>query len=448
MARVLTILRDGTLRGQIDLGTGVKLGRGHENDVVLEDDQKRVSRHHAELTVEPGDRIVLTDLGSSNGTLVSGQPITSIELTPGTPFSIGPYQLVIEDSDEWAHASGSVQVEQSAPPSEPPPARRITPEPPEVHDDPGWMKTLRSPRAVIAAGIAGLAVAGTVGYFAASSVSPQSPAAKAQTLVEEARELYSQGDLPNAFERLRQALRIAPELPEARELAAEWGEPIDPVPPSAKTSIAPQVRDSPPNEPPPSLPPPIQPFPTVAPQEERGIPRRPGEPDVSYQIRVKRVRAELDRARQAERDQQYVVAVQILRELLASSPGVSEAEALLKKMQSEIVAQGTAEHAARLRAMRAAADQARGKDDIGAEIEALEQLLKVEPQPTISDRLTELRRRAGEIADRALSNGSIYENADRFEDARNEYRKILNLGLPPGDRRREEAMRRLKELGG
>ncbi len=62
-------------------------GRDPDNDICLEDTE--VSRHHARLT-QTEDQIILEDLGSTNGTLVNGKPITGRHvLQPADIISIG-----------------------------------------------------------------------------------------------------------------------------------------------------------------------------------------------------------------------------------------------------------------------------------------------------------------------------------------------------------------------
>jgi uncharacterized protein YraI len=62
-------------------------GRGPENDITLDDTQ--VSRNHARL-IRQGDEIIIEDLGSTNGTLVNGRPITERHtLQPADIISIG-----------------------------------------------------------------------------------------------------------------------------------------------------------------------------------------------------------------------------------------------------------------------------------------------------------------------------------------------------------------------
>lgn len=68
-------------------GAPVVLGRQADCDLVLQDDQ--ASRRHAQ--VEPGpDGFVLVDLGSTNGTLLNGQPVDGpAALEPGDRIVVG-----------------------------------------------------------------------------------------------------------------------------------------------------------------------------------------------------------------------------------------------------------------------------------------------------------------------------------------------------------------------
>jgi predicted component of type VI protein secretion system len=73
----------------------VRIGRGAQNDLVLEDPGKGVSRNHAEIRFE-GGRYTLVDLGSQNGIWVSGSRVPSVVLEPGVSAAVGPYRLMIE----------------------------------------------------------------------------------------------------------------------------------------------------------------------------------------------------------------------------------------------------------------------------------------------------------------------------------------------------------------
>jgi hypothetical protein len=75
-----------------DLQTPVTmLGRGTDCDLRMVD--PGVSRHHAELRIEDA-QVVLVDLGSTNGTLVNGQPVRRVVLTDGTNVTLGRTTMV------------------------------------------------------------------------------------------------------------------------------------------------------------------------------------------------------------------------------------------------------------------------------------------------------------------------------------------------------------------
>lgn len=70
----------------------ITIGRGSENTVALDDES--VSTFHARIFVE-GDRFMLEDLGSTNGTFVSGQIVVGqTPLQTGNSINIGRSQFI------------------------------------------------------------------------------------------------------------------------------------------------------------------------------------------------------------------------------------------------------------------------------------------------------------------------------------------------------------------
>jgi hypothetical protein len=69
------------------------LGRATDNGIVLAD--SRASRHHARLQVRRG-RLVLTDLGSTNGTRVNGVRVAEVALGEGDRIELGDSTLIVE----------------------------------------------------------------------------------------------------------------------------------------------------------------------------------------------------------------------------------------------------------------------------------------------------------------------------------------------------------------
>jgi adenylate cyclase len=120
MARfVITDPEDHTCIFEIRSPT-VSIGRADTNDLVLQ--HPSISRHHARLTVLPGDTTLLIDLGSLNGTFVNGQQIQEHRLSDQDRVNLGMYELKYDAAGEHplhveagaspaAHVSGLITPE-------------------------------------------------------------------------------------------------------------------------------------------------------------------------------------------------------------------------------------------------------------------------------------------------------------------------------------------------
>jgi pSer/pThr/pTyr-binding forkhead associated (FHA) protein len=69
------------------------IGRLPENAIVI--DHMGVSGKHAQLSVD-GEKVVLTDLKSTNGTFVNGTRVEQVELRPNDWISIGKHILTLK----------------------------------------------------------------------------------------------------------------------------------------------------------------------------------------------------------------------------------------------------------------------------------------------------------------------------------------------------------------
>ncbi|MFG3026790.1 FHA domain-containing protein [Streptomyces sp. NPDC048254] len=98
MAPVLVGL-EGLLAGERIpvLDTRVTFGRNSENTVVIS--SLSVSRFHAEIVFDEDKGYVLSDLESSNGTLVNGEEVESRLLQPGDEISLGDQEFRFEVAD-------------------------------------------------------------------------------------------------------------------------------------------------------------------------------------------------------------------------------------------------------------------------------------------------------------------------------------------------------------
>jgi hypothetical protein len=82
-------------------GGPIRIGRAPECELVLKD--SRASRRHARLHARNGV-LVLTDLGSTNGTRVNGNRVTELVLGAGDRIQIGDTNMVVEAAPAGASA--------------------------------------------------------------------------------------------------------------------------------------------------------------------------------------------------------------------------------------------------------------------------------------------------------------------------------------------------------
>ena len=97
----MEIILQGKIQGQsrswtLKEGT-YRLGRGTHNEVLLSDPS--VSRGHAELVVG-ADQVMITDLGSRNGTWINNRQAHSQEVVrPGDGLRLGNVELALTDKE-------------------------------------------------------------------------------------------------------------------------------------------------------------------------------------------------------------------------------------------------------------------------------------------------------------------------------------------------------------
>ncbi len=83
------------LGSTFDLKPG-EMSIGRQDASIELDNDNQVSRQHAAINIAPSGVATLSDLGSTNGTHVNNQPITSIELAPGDVIRIGTSLFKVE----------------------------------------------------------------------------------------------------------------------------------------------------------------------------------------------------------------------------------------------------------------------------------------------------------------------------------------------------------------
>ena len=106
MTEITIQVLEGLERGRVfeSLETPVTIGREDDNSIQLNDE--RVSRFHSKIQ-EDGDRVILTDLDSTNGTRVNGRPVQLRVLRPGDQIAIGRCLLIFGSPAQIAEFLGT-----------------------------------------------------------------------------------------------------------------------------------------------------------------------------------------------------------------------------------------------------------------------------------------------------------------------------------------------------
>src|ERR1043165_1324523 len=101
---------DGADRGRIfqNIGPPITIGREEGNTIQLNDE--RVSRYHVKIQ-EDNNRLVLTDLDSTNGTKVNGEDIQLRILKFGDMIALGRSVLLFGKREQIAERLASLRRE-------------------------------------------------------------------------------------------------------------------------------------------------------------------------------------------------------------------------------------------------------------------------------------------------------------------------------------------------
>src|SRR5712675_156424 len=100
MPKFLVTLPDGTTATHELAEATITVGRLADNALQIED--ASVSSHHAELTLGEGGDYVLTDIGSTNGTILNGKEMTENEgqrLQAGDKVTFGNIETSYESEN-------------------------------------------------------------------------------------------------------------------------------------------------------------------------------------------------------------------------------------------------------------------------------------------------------------------------------------------------------------
>ncbi len=113
MAQVTLRVIDGADRGRVfeDLPTPITIGREEGNTIQLNDE--RVSRYHVKIQ-EDQDKLVLTDLESTNGSKVNGEEIQLRILRYGDVIHVGRSQLLYGTREQIAQRLAALRGQEGS----------------------------------------------------------------------------------------------------------------------------------------------------------------------------------------------------------------------------------------------------------------------------------------------------------------------------------------------
>ncbi|MGD2061998.1 MAG: type VI secretion system-associated FHA domain protein TagH [Nitrospirota bacterium] len=85
----------------------ITIGRGHDNDLVIEDRNRVISTHHARVEFR-GNQYWITDVGSTNGSTLNGHPLAANEpevFVAGDRIGLATYTLHLATDEEGAEVT-------------------------------------------------------------------------------------------------------------------------------------------------------------------------------------------------------------------------------------------------------------------------------------------------------------------------------------------------------
>jgi len=90
---LVLLKKDGTTKDFAMPSSTTVIGRGGDCDLCIP--TMIVSRKHCQLNIEQ-NKLILRDLGSSNGTFVNGRKIKGAAINPGDHIRIGPVSFAVQ----------------------------------------------------------------------------------------------------------------------------------------------------------------------------------------------------------------------------------------------------------------------------------------------------------------------------------------------------------------
>lgn len=385
---------------------GAFIGRSEQNDIVLPDPSKAVSRQHAELRYEDGS-FAIVDLNSQNGVWLGDERVEHAALQPGDEVIIGGFRLVwIPEAEVADLPPEEAGPDYGASVPVPPPPQPVAHVPP-ASQGPGVLMVVAVAALVVLAGAA------YVVFFTDVGRTPAAP-----STAEGVTQAPNSTTPPIAAEPTPPTVQTLPP-PVPSERPVETARRTEGVVPS-------QVTDAP--------------RPTPRESKRRPEVKAATEPDAAEAARSRALQERIDRAKAALAKGDYGAAIGGLEGVLAEQPKHAEATALLQTARTRVQEEAKRAYEAGLQA-EAAGNQL-------AALERFEQAARFDPDFTAAReggrRVRERMKVAGEDA---YKRAKQYDAVGRTADAIAMYEKALQM-LAPDNPMRANAKERLDALKG
>jgi len=441
----LLVYRGDALIERIPIGAhDLRIGRQAENDIVLPDDGKAVSRYHAELRNENGKHVIY-DLNSQNGTWVEASRVNRATLAIGQEAVIGPYRIRVSAEDlQQEEEAARPTMEAPAPAVTRPATRGSTAAVPPTSSS-GTRSAaatstgpMVSTNAVLygAAGVATLLVVAAAVWMlqAPRPESVQTQSTTTTTILPEP---------PKAdpdMERLQAAMQLVEEGAFAEAVTSHL-EPLLAANPAHEQAgllwTRAQIALAPPPVPRASVPAPA----AVAKPLEPGIERLSGESDAAYLNRVEDARSQYDYGDKMLGQSDWATARQFFERLAATYPGFRDAGAKAQLARDRI------EEAA-----KAAMAAGRKLEDEGQFPAAVKEYMRAQTLGAdAGEDIARANTTARTTAEGLMKQARVFENSaargsgSSRDEAVKRFRRIIEL-LPEGDPTRVDAESRLLKL--
>lgn len=427
----------------VDLPEGdVRIGRAHENDVVLEDPGKAVSRFHAELRHEHG-RYVIVDLNSQNGVWIAERRVTREPLEPGVAVTIGPYRLVLDlPPDEVTYAGQDQEFASATRLADPLPAQPLPQVPPAPAPRRSDGRRVRALATLAAAVVLATVVAAVV--VSRRTTPPPAPPPQApqgqetvdtqvQQHLREAQNRLERNDPEGALTEIDAALRLKPADEQAVQLRAKAEAARQPPPPPDGPVPSPVVKPAASVE-----------KPSVDPtlKDPTDLPRKAGESRKDWRSRDERVSRQYAEGKNALDRGDLTAGIRVLQGIQSENPGYRDVAALLARARER---ERDAIHEGLLKRL-SDAQQSERSGDLAA---ALQQFQRVhDADASIAEADDGIKRVQAAIASAVEITYRDAKQDEAFKataKAIEGYERVLKL-LPEGDPRRAYAEQHLKIL--